>query len=210
MVSLGSRTFIVFGLQAAQVASRTAHTKPKPKRRAPIICRVLIAIKSDFPLWNLPGRSKVTRAHSTSNRLCIWWPPVNLFHRMVQDILERKSRKEVSQCACQAMIDMDLRPLLPKTKAPTLVIGALRLLHRLRSSLKVNHSRKILSQIGPRNWEGTTFNASGTEARGHGRHRYHGCLKASDVTNSTTAAARLTAPFGPEQQPMALSPYEAP
>ena len=42
---------------------------------------------------------------------------------MIQDILERSNRKEVFQRACQAMIDMDLRPLLPKIKAPTLVIG---------------------------------------------------------------------------------------
>lgn len=42
---------------------------------------------------------------------------------MIQDILEKSNRKEVYQRACQAMIDMDLRPLLPTIKAPTLVIG---------------------------------------------------------------------------------------
>lgn len=42
---------------------------------------------------------------------------------MIQDILQRSNRKEVYQRACQAMIDMDLRPYLPKITAPTLVIG---------------------------------------------------------------------------------------
>lgn len=42
---------------------------------------------------------------------------------MVQDILQKSNRTEVFKRACQAMIDMDLRPLLPKITAPTLVIG---------------------------------------------------------------------------------------
>jgi pimeloyl-ACP methyl ester carboxylesterase len=42
---------------------------------------------------------------------------------MCQDILEKSNRKEVFQRACQAMIDMDLRPLAKKITAPTLVIG---------------------------------------------------------------------------------------
>ena len=42
---------------------------------------------------------------------------------MCQDILEKSNRKEVFQRACQAMIDMDLRPLLKNIVAPTLVIG---------------------------------------------------------------------------------------
>ena len=42
---------------------------------------------------------------------------------MIQDILEKSNRKEVFQRACRAMIDMDLRPLLAKITAPTLVIG---------------------------------------------------------------------------------------
>lgn len=42
---------------------------------------------------------------------------------LVQEILEKSNSKEVFKRACQAMIDMDLRPLLPKIKAETLVIG---------------------------------------------------------------------------------------
>lgn len=42
---------------------------------------------------------------------------------MVQDILQKSNRKEVFKRACQAMIDMDLRPLIPKITAKTLVIG---------------------------------------------------------------------------------------
>jgi 3-oxoadipate enol-lactonase len=42
---------------------------------------------------------------------------------LIQDILERSNRLEVFKAACQAMIDMDLRPLLPTIKARTLVIG---------------------------------------------------------------------------------------
>jgi len=41
----------------------------------------------------------------------------------IQDILERSNRKEVFKRACQAVIDMDLRPLLKNIVAPTLVIG---------------------------------------------------------------------------------------
>lgn len=41
----------------------------------------------------------------------------------IQDILGRSNRKEVFKRACQAVIDMDLRPLLPRISAPTLVIG---------------------------------------------------------------------------------------
>jgi 3-oxoadipate enol-lactonase len=42
---------------------------------------------------------------------------------LIQDILERSNRLEVFKAACQAMIDMDLRPLLPAIEARTLVIG---------------------------------------------------------------------------------------
>ncbi len=42
---------------------------------------------------------------------------------MIQDILEKSNRKEIFQRACRAMIEMDLRPLLPEITAPTLVIG---------------------------------------------------------------------------------------
>ena len=42
---------------------------------------------------------------------------------MIQDILHKSNRVEVFKRACQAMIDMDLRPLLPTITAPTLVIG---------------------------------------------------------------------------------------
>lgn len=42
---------------------------------------------------------------------------------LVQEILDKSNHKEVFKRACQAMIDMDLRPLLPKIKAKTLVIG---------------------------------------------------------------------------------------
>ena len=41
----------------------------------------------------------------------------------IQDILEKTNRAEIFNRACQAVIDMDLRPLLPKISAPTLVIG---------------------------------------------------------------------------------------
>ena len=42
---------------------------------------------------------------------------------MVQDILGKCNRADVFKRACQAMIDMDLRPVLPNITAPTLVIG---------------------------------------------------------------------------------------
>ena len=42
---------------------------------------------------------------------------------LVQEILDKSNHKEVFKRACQAMIDMDLRPLLPKITAKTLVIG---------------------------------------------------------------------------------------
>lgn len=42
---------------------------------------------------------------------------------MIQDILGKCNRVDIFKLACQAMIDMDLRPLLPKITAPTLVIG---------------------------------------------------------------------------------------
>jgi len=42
---------------------------------------------------------------------------------MIQDILQKCNRVDVFKLACQAMIDMDLRPLLPMITAPTLVIG---------------------------------------------------------------------------------------
>jgi 3-oxoadipate enol-lactonase len=42
---------------------------------------------------------------------------------MIQDILQKCNRGDVFKRACQAMIDMDLRPLLAKITAPTLVIG---------------------------------------------------------------------------------------
>jgi pimeloyl-ACP methyl ester carboxylesterase len=42
---------------------------------------------------------------------------------MIQDILQRCNRVDVFKRACQAMIDMDLRPLLSKITAPTLIIG---------------------------------------------------------------------------------------
>ena len=41
----------------------------------------------------------------------------------IQDILEKSNRKEIFKRAFQAVIDMDLRPLLPRIAAPTLVIG---------------------------------------------------------------------------------------
>jgi pimeloyl-ACP methyl ester carboxylesterase len=41
----------------------------------------------------------------------------------IQDILEKANRKEVFKRATQAVIDMDLRPLLARISAPTLVIG---------------------------------------------------------------------------------------
>jgi len=42
---------------------------------------------------------------------------------MIQEILQNSNRVDVFKLACQAMIDMDLRPMLPKITAPTLVIG---------------------------------------------------------------------------------------
>lgn len=42
---------------------------------------------------------------------------------IIQDILGKCNRVEIFKRAYQAMIDMDLRPLLPKITAPTLVIG---------------------------------------------------------------------------------------
>src|ERR1700675_3308195 len=42
---------------------------------------------------------------------------------MIQEILQNSNRVDVFKLACQAMIDMDLRPILPKITAPTLVIG---------------------------------------------------------------------------------------
>ena len=42
---------------------------------------------------------------------------------MIQDILRNSNRADIFKLACQAMIDMDLRPMLPKITAPTLVIG---------------------------------------------------------------------------------------
>jgi pimeloyl-ACP methyl ester carboxylesterase len=41
----------------------------------------------------------------------------------IQDILGKSNRVDIFKRACQAMIGMDLRPLLPKITAPTLVIG---------------------------------------------------------------------------------------
>jgi 3-oxoadipate enol-lactonase len=41
----------------------------------------------------------------------------------IQNILRDCNRADIFKRACQAMIDMDLRPLLPKITAPTLVIG---------------------------------------------------------------------------------------
>ena len=42
---------------------------------------------------------------------------------MIQSILQDSNRVDIFKLACQAMIDMDLRPLLPKITAPTLIIG---------------------------------------------------------------------------------------
>jgi hypothetical protein len=42
---------------------------------------------------------------------------------MIQNILRNRNRVDIFKLACQAMIDMDLRPLLPIITAPTLVIG---------------------------------------------------------------------------------------
>ena len=42
---------------------------------------------------------------------------------MIQDILAKCNRVDIFKRACQAMIDMDLRPLLSKINAPTLIIG---------------------------------------------------------------------------------------
>jgi pimeloyl-ACP methyl ester carboxylesterase len=42
---------------------------------------------------------------------------------LIQEILQNSNRTDVFKLACQAMIDMDLRPMLPKITAPTLVIG---------------------------------------------------------------------------------------
>jgi pimeloyl-ACP methyl ester carboxylesterase len=41
----------------------------------------------------------------------------------IQQILRDSNRVDIFKLACQAMIDMDLRPLLPKITAPTLIIG---------------------------------------------------------------------------------------
>ena len=43
---------------------------------------------------------------------------------MIQDILQKCNRVDIFKLACQAMIDMDLRPLLRRITAPTLVISA--------------------------------------------------------------------------------------
>jgi 3-oxoadipate enol-lactonase len=42
---------------------------------------------------------------------------------MIQNILRDSNRVDIFKLACQAMIDMDLRPLLPMITAPTLIIG---------------------------------------------------------------------------------------
>jgi len=42
---------------------------------------------------------------------------------MIQKILGDSNRADIFKRGCQAMIDMDLRPLLPNITAPTLVIG---------------------------------------------------------------------------------------
>jgi 3-oxoadipate enol-lactonase len=42
---------------------------------------------------------------------------------MIQKILQDSNRVDIFKLACQAMIDMDLRPLLPRITAPTLIIG---------------------------------------------------------------------------------------
>jgi pimeloyl-ACP methyl ester carboxylesterase len=42
---------------------------------------------------------------------------------MIQNILQDSNRVDIFKLACQAMIDMDLRPLLPNITAPTLIIG---------------------------------------------------------------------------------------
>ena len=42
---------------------------------------------------------------------------------MIQQILQDSNRVDIFKLACQAMIDMDLRPLLPKITAPTLIRG---------------------------------------------------------------------------------------
>jgi 3-oxoadipate enol-lactonase len=42
---------------------------------------------------------------------------------MIRDILQDSNRVDIFKLACQAMIDMDLRPLLPNITAPTLIIG---------------------------------------------------------------------------------------
>jgi 3-oxoadipate enol-lactonase len=42
---------------------------------------------------------------------------------MIQNILQDSNRVDIFKLACQAMIDMDLRPLLPKIIAPALIIG---------------------------------------------------------------------------------------
>jgi pimeloyl-ACP methyl ester carboxylesterase len=42
---------------------------------------------------------------------------------MIQKILQDSNRVDIFKLACQAMIDMDLRPLLPSITAPTLIIG---------------------------------------------------------------------------------------
>jgi pimeloyl-ACP methyl ester carboxylesterase len=42
---------------------------------------------------------------------------------MIQKILQDSNRVDIFKLACQAMIDMDLRPLLSRITAPTLIIG---------------------------------------------------------------------------------------
>ena len=42
---------------------------------------------------------------------------------MIQQVLQDSNRVDIFKLACQAMIDMDLRPLLPRITAPTLIIG---------------------------------------------------------------------------------------
>jgi pimeloyl-ACP methyl ester carboxylesterase len=42
---------------------------------------------------------------------------------MIQNILRDSNRVDIFKLACKAMIEMDLRPMLPTITAPTLVIG---------------------------------------------------------------------------------------
>ena len=42
---------------------------------------------------------------------------------MIQNILQDSNRVDIFKLACQAMIDMDLRPVLSNITAPTLIIG---------------------------------------------------------------------------------------